>query len=86
MDTQGVEWSRELDDALGESASSWSEELTEPSPIVGCKGGCRRNVASREFAAPITPPFAAIIYDFLNRKYGELDSRQANENKQRTFS
>jgi hypothetical protein len=86
MDKQGAEWSRELDDALSESASSPSGELTAPSPIVGCKGGCRTNAAPREFVAPVTPASPTITYDFLNRKYGELDSRQADENKQRNFS
>jgi hypothetical protein len=86
MDKQGVEWSREVDDALGECASSASEELKGSSPIVGRKGGCRTSVTPREFVAPITRPSPAIIYDFLNRKYGELDSRQANENKQRILS
>jgi hypothetical protein len=86
MDKHGAEWSREFDDSLGESASSPSEELTEPSPIVGCKGGCRKSVKPREFVAPMTAASRNIICDFLNRKYGELDSRQADENKQRNFS
>lgn len=86
MDKQGVEWSQKVDDASGESASAPSEGPTEPSAIVGRKGLRRTSVAPREFVAPVTAPSLTITYDFLNRKYGELDSRQINENKQRNFS
>jgi hypothetical protein len=83
MDKQGVERSRKVQDALGESAGSRSEELTEPVPIVCQKSGRRTNVTPREFITPITSPSLTITYGFLNRKYGELDSRQTDENKQR---
>jgi hypothetical protein len=79
-------------DALGESADSRSQELTEPFPIVGRIPLHSTNVIPRRFiavagsayflAAKTTP---TITYDFLNRKYGELDSRQADENKQRNL-
>jgi hypothetical protein len=86
MDKQPLVRRRKVDDALGESAGSPSNKVTETSSVFGRESGRRTNAstcASSSFLTLSFRPSPAVTYDFLNRKYGELDSRQANENKQR---